>query len=144
MYEKYKSTINQFLKFVVVGVINTAINFIILNILSAITGITSGGKIIPLAVVAFAVATTNSYIWNKRWSFKDQTHTDTGRKFSLFLIVSIIGAGINSGTVYLITTHISPMFGLSQHLWLNVAALAATGISLIWNFIGYKLFVFKK
>jgi putative flippase GtrA len=144
MDEKYKSTLNQFLKFVVVGVINTAINFAVLNILSALTGITSGSGIIPLAVVAFAIATTNSYIWNKRWSFKDQSKTDTGRKFSYFLIVSIIGAGINSGTVYLITTYIPPMFGLSPQLWLNVAALAATGISLVWNFIGYKVFVFKK
>ena len=144
MDPKYKATLDQFLRFVVVGVINTAINFIVLNILSALTGITSGSRVIPLAVVAFAAATTNSYILNKRWSFKDQSQVDAGRKFSLFLIVSIIGAGINSGTVYLITTNISPMFGLSQHLWLNVAALAATGISLIWNFIGYKAFVFQK
>jgi putative flippase GtrA len=61
----------------------------------------------------------------------------------LFLIVSIIGAGINSLVVYLVTSHISPMFGLSQTLWLNVANLIATGAALIWNFIGYKLFVFK-
>ena len=134
----------QFLRFAVVGVINTSINFAVLNILSYITGISKGSGVIPLAVFAFAVATANSYLLNKHWSFRDQSHADAGKKFSLFLIVSIIGAGINSGTVYLITTHISPIFGLSAHLWLNVAALAATGISLIWNFIGYKLFVFNK
>ena len=141
--EKYKGLIAQFARFVVIGIMNTVINFAILNILSSIFNVTKGEKVIWIAIAAFVIATINSYFFNKRWTFKDHA-SDEGQKFTGFLIVSIIGAGINSGTVYLITTHIDPMFGLSQQLWLNVAALGATGISLIWNFIGYKIFVFKK
>jgi putative flippase GtrA len=135
--------VRQFGKFVVVGLINTTIYFIILNVLSAITKITMGNALIPLVIVAFVVATTNSYFLNKRWAFSDKSGSDNGRKFSLFLLVSIVGAVINTSIVRLISTNIHPLFNLSSHLWLNVAAICATGVSLIWNFIGYKLFVFK-
>lgn len=140
---KYGRVAGQFIRFALIGVLNTAINFAVLNLLSLLTGVTKGEKIIWMAMVAFAVATINSYYFNKLWTFKDKS-TDEAKKFSIFLIVSILGAMINSGTVYLISTYTYPLFGLSSHLWLNVANLFATGISLIWNFIGYKLIVFKK
>ena len=138
-----KPVVYQFLKFALVGVLNTAINFLVLNLLSHLFGVTKGEAVIGISIVAFTVATANSYFLNKRWSFQDKTGGDSGRKLSLFLIVSLIGLAINSGTVYLITTYTRPMFGLSGTLWLNAAAVVATGISLIWNFIGYKIFVFK-
>ncbi|MFA5052530.1 MAG: GtrA family protein [Parcubacteria group bacterium] len=133
----------QFGKFAVIGVLNTAIYFGVLNFLIFITGITKGISIIPLTSTAFIIATTNSYLWNKFWTFKDK---ESVRVFQVgqFLIVSIIGWAINSGIVYLISTFIKPMFGLSQALWVNVGAVLATGISLIWNFLGYKFIVFKK
>ena len=138
-----QSVVAQFLRFVVVGIINTAINFIVLNALSYLLHVTKGENIIWITAVAFIVATTNSYFMNKHWSFQDKTSDDGGRKPTLFLLVSLVGLAINAGIVYLITTYMSPMFGLSQHLWLNAAAVVATGISLIWNFIGYRVFVFK-
>ncbi len=132
----------QFLRFAAIGTMNAAINFLVLNLLAHIFHVTKGESIIWIAIVAFVVATTNSYFFNKYWTFKDRTH-DRGEELVLFLLVSLVGAGINSGIVYLITTYTHPLFGLSGTLWLNVAALAATAISLIWNFIGYRLFVFK-
>ena len=49
-----------------------------------------------------------------------------------------------SSVVFGVTTFIPPFFGLSPELWANLAKVAATGFSLIWNFIGYKFIVFKK
>jgi putative flippase GtrA len=138
-----ESLVAQFGRFVVIGLMNTAINFAVLNLLSFAFGITKGEKIIWIAVIAFTIATTNSFYWNKRWTFHDTT-VDHGQEFTLFLIVSIVGAAINSAVVYTITSHVHPMFGFSDRLWLNIANAFATGISLIWNFIGYKFFVFKK
>ncbi len=141
--KKYGYLIGQFLRFVVVGIINTAINFAVLNLLSFIFHINKGEKVIWITMAAFVVATTNSYFMNKHWAFHDKNSAEGGRKPTLFLVVSIIGLLINSGIVYVITNHVNPMFGISAQLWLNVAAVVATGVSLIWNFIGYKLFVFK-
>jgi putative flippase GtrA len=126
-----------------VGLVNTAINFAVLNILSWLTGVKSGPHIIYLSIIAFIAATTNSYYMNKHWAFKDPSTGDFGKEFSMFLLVSVGGAAINSGTIYLITTHIQPILGLSATIWLNFANLVGIGFGLIWNFIGYRAFVFK-
>ena len=136
--------LKQFVKFVVVGVINTGIDFLILNIEMFFTGITSGSGMIVQNSISFGAATINSYYLNKRWTFEDRETQKEGVKFSQFIIVSLVGISINGGIVYAITTFINPLFGISPQLWANLAKVAATGISLIWNFIGYKFIVFKK
>src|SRR3989338_8311081 len=135
----------QFSKFIIVGGINTSIDFLILNILIYITGITAGVELFILNCISFSVAVINSYFMNKHWTFEDKTKTEQEPvKFSQFLAVSIVGIVINGLVLTSITTYIPPLFGLSAILWANIAKLLATGFSLIWNFIGYKFFVFKK
>jgi putative flippase GtrA len=143
LVQKYGPLLAQLLRFAVVGVLNTGIDFAILNILSYFTHITSGTGIIPLKGVAFLAANINSYLINKKWTFKDNTSGEGAKKFSTYLAVSVVGALINLGAVYLITTYVPPVFGLNKSLWLNAANLVATGLSLIWNFVGYKLIVFR-
>lgn len=136
--------IKQFVKFFVVGIINTAIDFLVLNTEMLLTGITSGPYMFLLNSISFAVATTNSFFMNKRWTFEDKGDQKEGVKFSQFLVVSVIGITINGGVVYFITSFINPLFGMNPQLWANVAKLFATAISLVWNFLGYKFIVFKK
>lgn len=136
--------IKQFVKFFVVGIINTAIDFIVLNFEMLLTGITSGPYMFLLNSISFSAATVNSFFMNKRWTFEDEDNKQEGVKFSQFLIVSIIGITINGGIVYAITTFTTPLFEMSPQLWANVAKLFATVVSLIWNFLGYKFIVFKK
>ena len=130
----------QIAKFGLVGVLNTAIDFGILNYLSILTGITGGGKIIPLNITSFSVAVLNSYWWNKSWVFEGRKNAN----FIAFLVVSTIGVMINTGTVFLLSTYVSIPAGLSENLWLNLAKILATFLSLAWNFLGYRLIVFKK
>lgn len=137
--------VKQFSKFIIVGGINTGIDFLILNILIYITGITAGVELFILNCVSFSVAVVNSYFMNKHWTFQDKTKPEQEPiKFSQFLAVSIVGIIINGLILTSITSYISPLFGLSAVFWANIAKLMATGVSLIWNFIGYKFFVFKK
>lgn len=143
MMQKYGPLAAQFLRFGVVGILNTAIDFAIFNILIMTTGITKGGLIVPMKGVAFLAANINSYLLNKKWTFKDKTQGEGAKQFSVYLSVSIIGALINIGSVYLITTFVSPVFGVNEQLWANAANLVATGLSMIWNFVGYKLVVFR-
>lgn len=136
--------IQQLIRFVVVGVINTGIDFLILNIAMFLTKITSGPGMIVQNGISFGLATINSYYLNKSWTFGDKDKKKEGIKFAQFLTVSIIGIVINTAIVYLFTTSIQPMFGLSPQLWANVGKILATGVSLFWNFLGYKFIVFKK
>jgi putative flippase GtrA len=142
--ERLLRVAKQFSVFVIIGGINTAIDFCVLNIEIKITGITSGSGLFVLNTISFLVAVINSYFMNKYWTFQDVVRKQEETKFAQFIAVSLVGSGINSSIVAGITTYIDPVFGVSLILWANIAKLLATGVSLIWNFIGYKLFVFKK
>jgi putative flippase GtrA len=133
----------QLIKFAMVGFANTAVDFGILNLLMAASGIYSGKNIFFLNSISFIVAVIHSFFWNKFWTFRVKK-TEATKEFLQFLIVSIIGLLLNSAIVYMITTWMKPMFGMGEISWANAGKIAATVISLIWNFIGYKFIVFKK
>lgn len=132
----------QFLKFSTVGLLNSAIDFAVLNLLSYLTGIYAGPRIAALNAVAFSVAVLNSYAWNKRWTFRHPGAAHTA-EFSKFFFVNVCGAGLNSGIVYAITTFVAPVAGLHPQVWLNVAKIAALPVSTLWNFLGAKHFIFR-
>jgi putative flippase GtrA len=134
----------QFIKFVMVGLMNTAIDFAVLNLLMWQTGIYEGKWMFLLNAISFTVAVSNSYFWNKYWTFRAKGPAIEPAQMGQFLIVSLIGVAINSSIVYMFTTNITPFFGLGRELWANAAKMLATGLTLIWNFIGYKFIVFNK
>lgn len=140
--------VKQFSKFIIVGGVNTLIDFAVLNALMFLTGIHKGPSLFVLNCISFSVAVVNSYYMNKRWTFKEAAagivDKNAAVQFSQFFVVSLIGITINGLILTGITSYIAAPFGLSDQLWANVAKLVATGASLVWNFIGYKLFVFKK
>lgn len=133
----------QFVKFGYTGFLNTTIDFGVLNILIYIFKIYSGFAVVIMNTISFSLAVTNSYFFNKYWTFESKRKMAT-REYFQFVIVSIIGLLINDGIVYIVTTFITPFIGISPVLWVNIAKALAIVIQLIWNFIGYKLIVFKQ
>jgi putative flippase GtrA len=71
----YKHTFGQFWRYVIIGLINTGIDFAVLNILAAAGGITSGNGLIPLNIISFSTAVVTGYFLRKRWSFQDLSQT---------------------------------------------------------------------
>lgn len=130
---------NQFGKFVAVGFLNTSIDFSILNLISSVTGITAGLVVGWVNVPGFLVATLNGYLWNKLWVFSAR-----GKVFSdfpKFLAVTTTGLFINSFLIVVFTTFLN--FGISSNIWLNISKVAATSLTLVWNFTGYKYIAFS-
>jgi len=132
----------QMAKFIVVGGLNTFLDFAILNLLIAATGITAGGEFSLFKALSISVAIINSYLWNKHWTF--ETKGGGKGEFIEFLIVSLVGLGINVGSASILVNYVTPFFGLGPVNWANLSALIATFLGLVWSFLGYKLFVFKK
>ena len=127
----------QFLRFLVVGAINTAIDFGVLNILIVVTGIASGLGYTAFKLVSFLAAMTNSYVLNKRWTFKDNTKLRT-TEYGAFAILACVGGAINIGVASLIVNGISVPVWATAHLWANVGAAVAALASLSWNFMSYR------
>lgn len=195
----------QVLRFGAIGVINTALDFIVLNGISKAFGITSGLSLSLINIVGFTLAVVQSYFWNHYWAFNQVQQVSLwknfirlvlvgvlgtvavlvvlfGSKFSApeifyliilaifiilevvfwfgfelnknappkqaasefiaFLVVSLIGLAINSFLIGVISSAVH--FSANADLNKNIAKIIATLLSLVWNFIGYKIFVFKK
>ena len=132
---------SEFLRFCIVGFSNMAIDLGILNVLSYATGIYAGLGVVFLNIASFTVAVTNSYFWNKRWTFRHGSGMGAG-EFSKFAAVNICGVVLNSGAVYIVTTFVGPLGGLHPQLWLNIAKGIALPLSTAWNFFGTKFLIF--
>lgn len=152
MNEKTTKTAKQFIKFALIGVLNTGVDLVILNAETIITGIKDGSGYAVQKGLSFLVAVTVSYFLNKHWAFQDKSKEEEGKKFSQFLFISIIGMLINVSVATITVTYLKdPINGIlgikflmNDQLWVSIGALAGTAIGLIWNFTGYKLWVFKK
>jgi putative flippase GtrA len=147
----FKKLAEQFAKFFLVGVMNTAVDLIILNIEMAITAIAVGVGYSIEKSISFLFAVTFSYFINKYWTFQDKSKEGEGRKMSQFLAVSFVGMLINVTTATIVVnylqTPVSNLLHLSfltPKLWGTLGALCGTAVGLLWNFVGYKLWVFKK
>ena len=65
LFAKYQNLIYQLGRFGGIGLLNTAVDFSVFNILIASTGITQGFQLSLLKIVAFVVAVVHSFVWNK-------------------------------------------------------------------------------
>jgi putative flippase GtrA len=87
---------------------------------------------IPAAVLAFCVAVTNNFWWNRHWTF-DAKHGHPGFQAARFFTVSVIALGVN-----LIALELLVRAGVND---VPAQALAVV-IAMPVNFIGNKLWTF--
>ncbi len=131
-------------KFLMVGVLNTGIDFFVFDTLIVLTGRAAGTPLIAFKSLSFVLALVNSYELNRRWTFDAEAAPQrTKSEFSRFAVITVVGFLVNVGTTFAVATAFRPLFGMSQIRWDNVAAVIATALNLAWNFVGYKLFVFR-
>jgi len=145
--------IYQVAKFVLVGALNTLLDLGILSLLMFLTGLNAGIFYSIFKAISFVLAATNSYFWNKFWTFKKiaavleigAERKSTGKEVLQFFVVSVIGFALNVGVASLLVNVLGPRFGVAAGgPWGIVSALCGTLIGLVWNFLGYKLVVFKR
>ena len=123
---------HEFIKFAIVGLLGTIINLAILYSFTEFFGI----FYLYSAIVAFIVAATTNYIFNKTWTFKERLRENIGRKYIQFFIVSVVGLIVNLGFLYLFTEYFKLYYIVSQ--------IIAILIGFIINFIGNKIWTFSK
>lgn len=155
---------NQFGKFSAIGFTNAAVDFGVLNLLIANTGISDGGWYSVFKAISFMSAIIPSYFWNKYWAFRPDAEIEQAFgnqrlvpavqrddnigsgtfEFTKFISVAIVSIFINTGTASLIVNFVNPLGGLSVQVWANIGAVAGSAIALVFSFVGFKVAVFKK
>lgn len=131
----------QFMRFAMVGLLNTLIDFGVLNALLWLDDYPVGWKIFAYNSLAFTIASGNSYLFNKHWTFGDR-RPSTLPRVGLFFLLTSIGLLINCTVVYLLTLPGWSPVGVVPVIWVNLAKIVATFASLVWNFFSYRCWVF--
>jgi len=122
--------LRQFIKFSLVGVLNTAIHYGVFYVLYGFAGF----HYLLASSLGFCVALTHSYILNKFWTFK-RSGSRVRREFSKFFLVNILSLAANlAGLAILVEL-------LSMHP--PIAQLIAYGISWAMNFLGNRFWTFR-
>lgn len=150
-----EATASQFPKFFVTGILNTAVDFGVLNVLIFLFGL--GGSSLRYAIfktVSFLAAVCNSYLFNKFWVFARPDRAglagQPGRpargvasESFLFFLVSVCGFLINVAASSLTFRIVLKTFTQNQSVASNFGALVGVVFVFIFNFFGYKFLVFK-
>ena len=126
------------IKFGIVGIANTGLDFLILFILVAL-----GLDKIPANYISTGTSFIFSFFVNKSFTFKSKSG-NAKKQFALFIVVTIIGLWVIQP---LIITAISALLvntGWASAVILFIAKIVATFASLVWNYLFYSRLVFKK
>lgn len=135
---------NQFGRFTAVGFTNAAVDFGILNILIAFSGVASGGLFSTFKGASFFIATIHSYLWNKYWVFEAGESRGGQSEFFKFAVVAGLAIIVNVGAASFIVNGVDPLFGFNENVWANVGAVVGSAVALVFSFVGFKIVVFKK
>jgi putative flippase GtrA len=83
----------------------------------------------------FSVAVVNNYFINRIWTFNSQ-EKKIAKQFTQFLLIALIGLGLNTLAIYLLETKL--------HIPFYMAKFIAILLVFIWNFTANATLTFKK
>ena len=125
--EGLKKLVTQFLKFGVVGVIATGIDFGIMIFLTEVFGVDP----VISSGISFCTSTVFNYLASMRFVFKHREGLSKRREFIIFVVLSLIGLGLNQLIMWGGTTALGER-------WYVLVKVAATCIVMLWNFFSRK------
>jgi putative flippase GtrA len=134
---KQPRIIRQFVKFGFVGAIGSIVDFSVLIVLKEYLLL----NLYVANTFSFSAAVCSNFLWNSIWTFRGVFRGRKRHRFIPFLLVSIIGLGINQFILYV--AHEATGLDNYQYGYL-VAKVAATIVVMIWNFIANKYWTFRE
>ena len=120
------------------GIINTALDIGILFVLKSL-----GVPVSYANVVSTSVAFCFSFFANKRYTFNGR-EGNVVHQMTLFIVVTLFGLWVLQTIVIQLTLPLWGALFSNGQLALLAAKLAATVVSLSWNYILYEKLVFAK
>ena len=127
-----KKLIEQMIKFGFVGFLCFFIDWGIMVFLTEVFGIN------PLisSAVSFTVSVTVNYILSVTFVFETDKNANKGSQFVIFVLLSIVGLGVNELCMWLGTD----LLGIHY----MITKVGATAVVMVYNFITRKIFIEKK
>lgn len=125
-----KDFLLKFLKFGAVGLSGVVVNFGVTWFFKEVCKL---NKYLS-NILGFIFAATTNYLLNRWWTFQS-TNPQVGTEYAKYFLISVVGLGIDTLTVYLLNGKLKWNFYLSK--------VFAIGVATLWNFFGNLLFTFN-
>ncbi len=115
------------------------------SFLAVVLGAAYGAAPLFYLLILIAFIISELALWVLFGLSLSQSNVTKGSQFASFVAVSLIGLLLNSLIIAVASKVLAPNLpaSINADTVKNIAKALATGVSLIWNFVGYKLFVFK-
>lgn len=135
----------QLAKFLLIGSLNVLLDLSIVNFYQVLFSPAIVNAWYPLVIsFSFCVGTTNSYFWNKFWTFEKRDSVSVAKEVASFYLVAFIGYFLKVVISSYLAKGINPLFGMELASWNVTADFLGSLVVFAWNFLGYKFIVFKK
>jgi putative flippase GtrA len=134
IYARFTVLIHEVAKFAIVG----GIGFIVQ------LGVTDGAHLklgvgpLTSVVIGYAIATAVTFLGNRHWAFKHRKGKGLGRETVLFVLLNVVGLGIQEAVVAFVH------YGLGQTdaLSYNLANIVGIGLGTLFRLWSYRKWVF--
>ena len=140
-----KALLTQFFKFGVVGVICFFIDFFVFKISSSWIGM----HYTIASALGFTISVIINYYLSMKFVFEGKEDMSRKKEFVIFVILSLIGLGLNTLIIFIcvdgIYMHVSFLqTWFSSGFAESLGKIGATGVVMIYNFVTRKIFLEKK
>jgi putative flippase GtrA len=125
----------QVVRFIVVGLLNTAVDLGAFYVLSLIPGMPHSGA----KAASYVLGICNSFIWNKYWTFGAGSSARGKREFAVFFAVNLPPLAVN----VVVFTVLGIWIDSGAWLVRMAKAFAAAVVSVAWNFLGSRYLAFR-
>lgn len=130
--------IKRFIKFGIVGASGFIVDFTVLNLLLF-------GAQFPAWLAngcSFALAVTNTFTWNRLWTFPESRMRPLRTQLVQFFLVNLIGLGINQ-LIFLGSNALAWRHLFTAALAWNLAKATASAVAMLWNFGANRLWTWR-
>ena len=138
----------RFVKFAIVGISGTIVDFAIFNFLSILASV----PVIISSVFSFCAAVLNNFYWNRNWTYPESKEASSREQLTKFFIVSLLGLIFRT---FLFSTIEQPIIDMLENqkgylfsidpvfLGHNTALAAVIIMILFWNYFANRLWTYK-
>jgi len=133
-------TIWQFVRFGLVGCLNTTIDLLVLNGLLWLWPGQGMARLLLANTIAYACGALNSFFINRYWTFQ-RAGRPKAREGVRFLLMTLTAIGCNDLILWFMGNILHPGH-LSVTLWANISKVAAIGGTILVSYMGMRLWVF--
>lgn len=134
LFHKYMEQYSSLIRYGIVGGINTAVDFGVFTLLTGLLRVSPGSS----QALAYSAGVCNSFLMNKFWTFGSRKNDKKKTSWQLlqFVVVNLFTMGISIYALHILTEYM----GINTY----ISKICITLLTLILNYLGYKLWVFKR